>query len=263
MSWAALYHYYNVEQADPRVRDWFLLENPLHVILILFGYTYFVLKCGPKFMEKRQAYSLKTFIFYYNIFQIVTNAIIVYTFYTSGWSTGELSLGCEPIRYTTRPIDLRLVNVTYWTLILKIIDLVETPIFVLRKKNNQITFLHVYHHISTVLVTYFCAKYFAGGMQSMQMVINGSVHVIMYTYYLLASMGPSMQRILSPIKPYITRIQIVQFLFLVTHQSQAFLPSCPIPKKAPAMIVGNLLCNLTLFLNFYRQNYKLKRAKKE
>lgn len=116
-----------------------------------------------------------------------------------------------------------MITISYWTYILKAIDLIETGVFVLRKKNNQITFLHVYHHISTVLVTYFCAKYFAGGMISMQMVVNGSVHVIMYTYYLLASRGPSMQKVLNPIKPYITRIQIVSkidthFYYLLSHR---------------------------------------------
>lgn len=93
---------------------------------------------------------------------------------------------------------------------LKTIDLIETMVFVLRKKNNQISFLHVYHHISTVLVTYICTKYYPGGMLSMQMIINGSVHVIMYIYYLLASLGQSTQGLLNPIKPYITRIQIVR-----------------------------------------------------
>ena len=102
-----------------------------------------------------------------------------------------------------------MVNVVYWTYILKIIDLVETVVFVLRKKHNQVSLLHVYHHISTVLVIYVCLKYFAGGMLSMQVVINSSVHVMMYTYYLLASLGPSWQSFLSSVKPYITQVQIV------------------------------------------------------
>ena len=56
-------------------------------------------------MESRKPYSLKSFIFYYNIFQIVTNAIIVYKIYMAGYGT-EYTLGCEPVRYTTRPVDI-------------------------------------------------------------------------------------------------------------------------------------------------------------
>ncbi|OXU23578.1 elongation of very long chain fatty acids protein 1 isoform X1 [Nasonia vitripennis] len=259
MSLSELYRHYMVDRADPRTNSWFMVENPLYICSIVFGYAYFVLKCGPKFMEKREPYSLKNFIFYYNIFQIVSNSIIVYVMYTAGWTT-EFTLGCEPLRTSTRPIDMRLLNVVHWTYMLKTIDLIETMVFVLRKKNNQISFLHVYHHISTVLVTYICTKYYPGGMLSMQMIINGSVHVIMYTYYLLASLGQSTQGFLNPIKPYITRIQIIQFLFLLWHQSQAFLPSCPIPKWIPFMVIGNLLLNLLLFLNFYKKSYS-KRSK--
>lgn len=97
--------------ADPRTSSFPFISNPTHICLVLFAYAYFVLKYGRQYMEHRKPYSLKTFIFYYNIFQIVSNVIIVYGFYTSGWTT-EFTLGCEPVRYTTRPIDMRVsVNI--------------------------------------------------------------------------------------------------------------------------------------------------------
>lgn len=36
----------------------------------------------------------------------------------------------------------------------KYADLIETPIFVLRKKTQQVSFLHVYHHIMIVSCSY-------------------------------------------------------------------------------------------------------------
>jgi elongation of very long chain fatty acids protein 7 len=45
---------------------------------------------------------------------------------------------------------------------IKIIDLIETIFFCLRKKAGQVSFLHVYHHISTLLFTWISCKY-AGG----------------------------------------------------------------------------------------------------
>lgn len=91
---------------DPRTNSWFMVGNPLYICSIVFAYAYFVLKCGAKFMEKREPYSLKSFIFYYNIFQIVSNSTIVYVMYTAGWTT-EFTLGCEPMRTSTRSIDMR------------------------------------------------------------------------------------------------------------------------------------------------------------
>lgn len=93
---------------------------------------------------------------------------------------------------------------------LKVIDLVETVVFVFRKKNRQISFLHLYHHISTIYVTSISIKHFPGGMATFPIVVNSSVHVIMYTYYLLSSQGPKIQKMINPIKPYITIMQMVR-----------------------------------------------------
>jgi len=36
-------------------------------------------------------------------------------------------------------------------------------VFVLRKKDNQITFLHVFHHATILPYAWVAAKYFGGG----------------------------------------------------------------------------------------------------
>lgn len=50
----------------------------------------------------------------------------------------------------------------WWTIILKIFELIDTFIFVLRKKKNQTTFLHIYHHAMVVLVAWMATKWAAG-----------------------------------------------------------------------------------------------------
>lgn len=47
--------------------------------------------------------------------------------------------------------------------LVKIIDLMDTVFFVLRKKQNQVSFLHVYHHAGMVAGTWIASKYLAGG----------------------------------------------------------------------------------------------------
>lgn len=42
---------------------------------------------------------------------------------------------------------------------LRFVELVETVFFVLRKKQRQISFLHVYHHISTIIIFWVFLKY--------------------------------------------------------------------------------------------------------
>lgn len=55
------------------------------------------------------------------------------------------------------------VQVSYLFYILKLVDLFDTVFFILRKKNNQVTFLHIYHHAGIVVVFYVYLKLFSGG----------------------------------------------------------------------------------------------------
>lgn len=80
--------------------------------------------------------------------------------------------------------------------------------FVLRKKDSQVTFLHLYHHSLTPLETWICVKFIAGGHGTLGNLINNAVHVIMYTYYLVSAMGPEYQKYLWW-KKHLTTVQLV------------------------------------------------------
>lgn len=112
----------------------------------------------------------------------------------------------------------QLAEATWWTMILKLIDLSETVVFVLRKKTNQISFLHVYHHVTTLSFTWVSAKYFAGGMCTFSILVNSIVHVIMYSYYFLSARGPKTRALVSLIKPYITIIQMASNFQSLSYQ---------------------------------------------
>jgi energy-converting hydrogenase Eha subunit C len=102
-----------------------------------------------------------------------------------------------------------LAGYTYACLI-KRIELVETLFYALRKKSNQVSFLHVYHHISTLWLAWASCKYVSGGMITFSIVINTYVHLFMYTYYLLTAMGGGVREKISTIKPLVTVIQLVR-----------------------------------------------------
>lgn len=87
-------------------------------------------------------------------------------------------------------------------------ELLDTVFFVLRKKYNQITFLHVYHHTVMPIVSWGCTKYYPGGHEIFIGSINSFIHIIMYTYYMMAAMGPEYQKYLHW-KKYITTLQMV------------------------------------------------------
>lgn len=80
----------------------------------------------------------------------------------------DYSWTCQPPPYNDySPAGAKRLSMTYMYLILKIVDLMDTVFFVLRKKNNQVTFLHTYHHSLMVLSSYVHLKYYSGAGQGL------------------------------------------------------------------------------------------------
>jgi hypothetical protein len=80
--------------------------------------------------------------------------------------------------------------------------------YVLRKKERQISFLHVYHHIGILVATWISGKYFPGGQGVFVGFYNTPVHCIMYVYYLLSAWNPNYRKDIWW-KKYVTLLQIV------------------------------------------------------
>ncbi|XP_076278218.1 very long chain fatty acid elongase 1-like [Lasioglossum baleicum] len=248
------YDYYWNQMPDPRTNDLPFVRSPVLIPAILISYLYFVVKCGPRYMKDRKPYDLKTFVRYYNIFQVISNAYIVTRLLALGLIT-EISVICSIPDYSYDPIPLQISFIFWLALQLKLIDLVETAVFVLRKKDRQISFLHLYHHVSTVLITWLITKYIPVALAGFVMVVNSTVHVVMYTYYYFSAMGDKAPKILNTVKPLITVMQMVQFIILMLQNIITMVPSCPVPRLPAIVSIINLSINFILFYNFYRKNY--------
>ncbi|XP_032682327.1 elongation of very long chain fatty acids protein 1-like isoform X2 [Odontomachus brunneus] len=198
----------NLLLVDPRLADYPLVESIYKMPLIIFAYMYFVLVCGPRFMKNRLPYSLKTFIQIYNVVQFVANLWLVYSFWEAGYILKNLFCPIT-LDYSRSPLAMKGINIAMGFFWLKLLDYVETVIFVLRKKNNQVSGLHVYHHVSTSLIAWCSLRYYCVGPTVFICIINSAVHVIMYLYYFLAACGPDIQKNITPLKRCITIVQMV------------------------------------------------------
>jgi len=92
----------------------------------------------------------------------------------------------------------------YINYLFKFWELIDTALLVLRGKPTP--FLHVYHHASTLVLCWSQMRA-ESCLQWIPMVINLTVHVIMYGYFALTAIGihPSWKR-------YLTSLQITQFI---------------------------------------------------
>ncbi|TNN09890.1 Elongation of very long chain fatty acids protein isoform 1, partial [Schistosoma japonicum] len=179
---------------DPRVESWPLMDNPTPVFFIVLLYLTFVLWLGPKFMRKHQTpFQLRPLMVTYNIFLVLFSAWLVYEFAVSGWLTGY-TLGCQHIDRSRRPIAIRMANACWFFFITKIIELFDTVLFILRRKFELVSFLHVFHHAIMPISWWFGVKYVPGGLGTFHAFLNSIVHFFMYTYYGLAAAGPRFQK---------------------------------------------------------------------
>ncbi|XP_020296941.1 elongation of very long chain fatty acids protein AAEL008004-like [Pseudomyrmex gracilis] len=265
MSVSSVYDYLMIDLADPFTRNWALVETPFLVIIITFGYLYFVFYAGPSYMKNRQSFNLRIFILFYNVFQILANAWLVHSYVSAGWFT-KYSIKCSNNYDLTSINGFKLLSISWWLFILKLIDYIETCVFVLRKKQNQVSSLHVYHHVSNVLFGWYFLKYIADPRATFVCLVNCFIHVIMYTYYFIAAWSTTMQQKVSRFKPYITKLQMTQFVALICYGLQAFLdPECKGSQRAKELVfvfVLNMLLFLYLFYDFHKKTYGTKQKQK-
>lgn len=126
--------------------------------------------------------------------------------------------------------------------------------FVLRKKNSQLSFLHMYHHTLMPICAWIGVRFLPGGHGTLLGLINCLVHVVMYCYYMLAAMGPSFQRYLGW-KSWVTVIQLVQFVIVFAHSTQVLFTQCNYPKFIAFLLSLNAVLFMQMFGSFYYRNY--------
>ncbi|XP_066481188.1 very long chain fatty acid elongase 1 isoform X1 [Tiliqua scincoides] len=163
---------------------------------------------------------------------------------------------CDPVDTSLNPAALRMVRVAWIFVFSKFIELMDTVIFVLRKKNEQVTFLHLFHHSVLPWSWWWGATFGPGGMGTFHAMVNCVVHVVMYFYYGLSAAGPAFQKYLWW-KKHITAVQLLQFVVVSIHISQYyFMPTCnyQFPIFVHLIWIYGVIFFI-LFSNFWYQSY--------
>ncbi|KAK9881693.1 hypothetical protein WA026_017212 [Henosepilachna vigintioctopunctata] len=248
-------------KSDPRVKDWAMMSSPFPTVIICLIYAYSMKVIGPKLMENRKPFQLKNTLIVYNLFQVIFSTWLFYESCVSGWMN-HYSLKCQPVDYSETPLAMRMARGCWWYYISKFSEFFDTLFFVLRKKNRQISTLHIIHHGVMPLSVWFGVKFSPGGHSTFFGFLNTFVHIIMYSYYLLAALGPSYQKYLWW-KKYLTTIQMIQFVLVMVHAFQLLFIDCNYPKAFVWWIGGHAVMFYFLFSQFYNETYKDDRKEKK
>ncbi|XP_066245564.1 very long chain fatty acid elongase 7-like [Euwallacea similis] len=243
--------------SDPRTSRWPLMHTPIPTVLMVLTYLYTILWLGPRLMANYKPFKLKEVLFVYNGAQVLLSLYMFYEHFASGWFF-DYSFRCQPVDYSNSEKAMRMARLCWIYYISKLTEFADTIFFVLRKKNSQITFLHVYHHSLTPLETWFLTNFMAGGHGTLQNLINNLVHAVLYFYYMMAALGPQYQKYLWW-KKHLTTLQLVQFMIVFAHASQLLYNDCGYPKFMGPLMICNSTIFFVLFANFYYQNFIKKK----
>ncbi|CAL4130625.1 unnamed protein product [Meganyctiphanes norvegica] len=240
---------------DARQDDWVTMSSPEAILVISVTYVLFVTWLGPQYMQGKEPLKwLKNVMVVFNILQVIFYGYIFYLLIAGGWN-GTYSLKCQTCDYSNSTDAINMLHGAYWYFISKLTDLIDTLFFVLNKKYQNISLLHVIHHAIMPINTYFVIRYMPGGHSTFMALLNTLVHIVMYTYYGVSAMGPQYRKYLWW-KKYLTKMQITQFVLVIIHESQIAFIDCKVPSAIALWIGSSTAMFLIFFLDFYMKAYK-------
>ncbi|CAB4021176.1 elongation of very long chain fatty acids 4 [Paramuricea clavata] len=211
-------------------------------------------------MERRQPLELKIPMALYNFGATALNVYCFSELLIGSWKAGYRYI-CNRVIISTEPQHMRIANAIWWFYLSKYYEMLDTVFFILRKKNNQITFLHVYHHTSILALWWIGIKWVPGGTAFYSSMVNSFIHIVMYTYYGL-SVFPSIRSYLWW-KRYLTQLQLIQFLSYVVQAVLALYDDCGFPRWVSYGMMSYMITMISLFGNFYFRTYRNARSKRE
>lgn len=142
----------------------------------------------------------------------------------------------------------------------KVPEWFDTILMVLKHNYRQVSYLHVYHHVTIFVIWWIACITAPGGEAYYSAMVNSGVHVIMYGYYFLTMLFPSgpVRQVLNRFKFVVTKGQMMQFainclqsiydLVIVPRDELKYSP------RLLQLLFWYMSTLLVLFANFLRKN---------
>lgn len=236
----------------------FPLMTPHVTAAIGVAYLLFVLLAAPIFKAVGFSLKLKPVMRLYNAFMVLLSAYMGTKAILLAREAND-SVFCVPLAQGAAGAEMAaLVWIFTYS---KVIEFLDTVFMIFEGRLRQVSFLHVYHHV-TILSYWFAILWFAPGSDAyFSLAGNSYIHVLMYSYYLLASFGYSPWW-----KYYITKCQIFQFCcFCVQSVYVGYIlteSQCEFPDLLSRGLLWYMLSLIALFTHFLFTNKgKSKKAK--
>ncbi|KAG3136255.1 hypothetical protein PI126_g17898 [Phytophthora idaei] len=212
-----------------------------YVLFVVFGSV--LMKLGIPTMKTSPIQ------FIYNPIQVIACSYMFMETAIQAYRNGYSPAPCNAFK-ADAPV---MGNVLYFFYLSKMLDLCDTFFIVVGKKWRQLSFLHVYHHLSVLIIYYIVFRVAQDGDSYASVVLNGFVHTIMYTYYFVSAHTRDIWW-----KRYLTLIQLIQFVTMNVQGYFMYSRRCPgMPPMIPLIYLVYVQSLFWLFVNFYVRSYVL------
>lgn len=235
----------------------FPLMTPHYAVLMALTYLAFVMVCAPLFRSVGFSVKLKPVMRLYNAFMVALSAYMGTKSILLAYASND-SLFCVPVAKGTAGAEMaQLIWIFTFS---KVIEFFDTVFMIFEGRLRQVSFLHVYHHVTILSYWFTILWVFPGSDAYFSVAGNSYIHVLMYGYYLLASFGYSPWW-----KYYITKAQIFQFCcFCVQSIYVGYWKNeskCDFPTVLSRGLLWYMLSLIVLFMHFLITNKKKKGSK--
>lgn len=201
--------------------------------------------------------------FVYNVSQIMLCAYMTIEGIFLAYRNDYTILPGQPYDQQNPPIG----NLLWLFYISKVWDFWDTIFIVLGKKWRQLSFLHVYHHITIFLFYWLNTRACYDGDIYLTIVLNGFIHTVMYTYYFICmhTKIPETGKSL-PIwwKSSLTMMQMIQFVTMMSQGTYLLVKQSEnVPLRITFVYIVYILSLFILFAQFFVASYMTPKSKKK
>eukprot|EP01065_Artemidia_motanka_P033412 TRINITY_DN40406_c0_g1_i1.p1 TRINITY_DN40406_c0_g1~~TRINITY_DN40406_c0_g1_i1.p1 ORF type:complete len:321 (+),score=55.07 TRINITY_DN40406_c0_g1_i1:115-963(+) len=202
-----------------------------------------------RYMVGRPAYSLAGVKQLYNACQVGLS-LLTACMLARHWSIWNPFMLNEPFS----------ADLEYWLFVNyvgKYFDLLETVIIVLRKREDQLTPMHLYHHASMLCVLGWLLHVgYANGTAAFGAFANSVVHALMFGHLYSEGGSRCMVHVLN--RYTVTFLQLLQFLAVVVHATLAVAFETIIPPKYCAVQLVYGVSLIVFFLSVARNGRRAR-----
>ncbi|CAG7838170.1 unnamed protein product [Allacma fusca] len=230
------------------------------VVVATIGMYLLAIFAGQKVMKNFDAFKLRPALLVWNTFLAIVSIIgFCRTFPETLYNLKQPS----GLYMTICTYDIHNYATGFWALVFtlsKIFELGDTAFIILRKQ--KLIFLHWYHHISVIMLTWLAHEYYDPGFRCFGP-MNYFVHSCMYTYYALKCQKIHVPKFFAMALTSMQILQMVVGLCLNLYSLNVIYngPTCHRPVDLVLFGIFIYSTYFALFLNYFFRTYFARQNK--